>query len=876
MTSSEIRETFLKFFESKQHHIVPSAPLVIKDDPTLMFTNAGMNQFKDIFLGIKPAKYDRAADTQKCLRVSGKHNDLEEVGYDTYHHTFFEMLGNWSLGDSTKPEEGYFKKEAIAWAWELLTDVYGLDKDRLYISVFEGDEGDKLEKDTEAFDYWKQYIAEDRILMGNKKDNFWEMGDTGPCGPCSEIHIDIRSDEERKAVNGRDLVNQDHPQVVEVWNLVFMQYNRRADGSLHLLPQQHVDTGMGFERLCMALQGKKSNYDTDVFQPLIQFIAKETNTVYGEDEDTSIAMRVMADHIRAIAFTIADGQLPSNNGAGYVIRRILRRAVRYGFTFLNLKEPFLYKLIDVLNEQFKEVFSNLYEQREFVKKVVREEENSFLRTLSAGINRFERYAASHQEVDGKVAFELYDTFGFPIDLTQLLAREKGLKVDMVGYHEELQIQKDRSRAATSIVAGDWVVLDSNPNNGFVGYDDLLVHTKVTQYREIQLKGKKQIQLVLLSSPFYPEGGGQVGDTGILDFEGEKIKVLDTKRENDLIYQIVSELPKDISKAVTATVDSERRFYTSSNHSATHLMQAALKEVLGNHVEQKGSLVNDKYLRFDFSHFSKMTDEEIKQVETIVNQKIRENILLDEQRSISLSEAKELGATALFGEKYGETVRMITFDPNYSRELCGGTHIPATGMIGFFKIVNESAVQAGVRRIEAITGVEALNYIFELADNFKELKEVLNNPKSIVSTVLGLVEENTRLKKEVEKGLFEKLKTIKSLLVDQVETIEGVNFIAQKVDVPTADALKNLSFSLKDSIDNLFLVLGATVNGKPTLSVMVSESLIADKQLNAVNIIRELAKDIQGGGGGQPFYATAGGKNVEGLAQALEKARQFIK
>lgn len=875
MTSSEIRKTFLDFFENKQHHIVPSAPLVIKDDPTLMFTNAGMNQFKDIFLGIKPAKYDRVADTQKCLRVSGKHNDLEEVGYDTYHHTFFEMLGNWSLGDSTKPEQGYFKKEAIAWAWELLTEVYGLAKDRLYVSVFEGDEGDKLEKDTEAYDYWKQYIAEDRILMGNKKDNFWEMGDTGPCGPCSEIHIDIRSDEDRKAVDGRELVNNDHPQVVEVWNLVFMQYNRRADGSLHLLPQQHVDTGMGFERLCMALQGKKSNYDTDVFQPLIQFIAKETETEYSKDEDSSIAMRVMADHIRAIAFTIADGQLPSNNGAGYVIRRILRRAVRYGFTFLNLKEPFLYRLIDILNDQFKEVFPNLYEQRDFVKKVVREEENSFLRTLSAGISRFERYAASHHEVEGKIAFELYDTFGFPIDLTQLLAREKGLEVDMKGYHEELQIQKERSRAATAIVAGDWIVLDSTTNNGFVGYDDLLVHTHVSQYREIQLKGKKQIQLVLLSTPFYPEGGGQVGDVGVLDFGGQKIKVVDTKRENDLIYHVVSELPAEISSPVTATVDAEKRFYTASNHTATHLMQAALKEVLGTHVQQKGSLVNDRYLRFDFSHFSKMTDEEIRKVEMIVNQKIRANIALDEQRAIPLDEAKALGATALFGEKYGETVRMITFDPNYSRELCGGTHVPATGMIGFFKIVSESAVQAGVRRIEAITGVEALNYIFELANSFKELKEILNNPKSIVSTVVGLIEENSKLKKEVEKGLVEKVRGIKDLLISQVQTIGGVSFIAQEVDLPTADALKNLSFSLKDQIDNLFLVLGATINGKPTISVMVSENLIEEKQLSAVTIVRELAKEIEGGGGGQPFYATAGGKRPEGLANVFIKAKQFI-
>lgn len=875
MTSSEIRETFLKFFENKQHHIVPSAPLVIKDDPTLMFTNAGMNQFKDIFLGVKPAKYNRVADTQKCLRVSGKHNDLEEVGYDTYHHTFFEMLGNWSLGDSSKVGEGYFKKEAIAWAWELLTEVYGLDKDRLYVSVFEGDKGDKLEKDVEAFDFWKQYIAEDRILMGNKKDNFWEMGDTGPCGPCSEIHIDIRSDEERKVVDGRSLVNQDHPEVVEVWNLVFMQYNRRADGSLHLLPHKHVDTGMGFERLCMALQGKQSNYDTDVFQPLIQFIAEETHVAYGKEEQTSIAMRVMADHIRAITFTISDGQLPSNNGAGYVIRRILRRAVRYGFTFLNLKEPFLYRLVDVLAVQFENVFPDFYEQREFVKKVIREEENSFLHTLSAGINRFEKYAATHTEVEGKVAFELYDTFGFPIDLTQLLAREKGLEVDMKGYNEELEVQKERSRAATSIVAGDWIELEPSIENAFVGYDDLLVHTKVSKYREVQIKGKKQIQIVLLSTPFYPEGGGQVGDTGVLDFGGEKVKVLDTRKENDLILHIVSELPKSILDPVTAIVDTEKRFYTSSNHTATHLLQAALKEVLGDHVQQKGSLVNNKYLRFDFSHFSKMTDEEIKQVETIVNQKIRDNISLDEQRSIALNEAKALGASALFGEKYGETVRMITFDPNYSRELCGGTHVPATGMIGFFKVVSESAVQAGVRRIEAITGVEALNYIFELADNFKELREVLNNPKSVVSTVVGLLEENSKLKKEVEKGVVEKIKALKDSLIDKVQSIEGVNFLAQEVDLPSAEALKNLSFSLKDQIDNLFLVLGASVNGKPTLSVMVSENLIDQKKLNASTIVRELAKEIQGGGGGQPFYATAGGKNIEGLAKAIERARQLL-
>ena len=875
MTSTEIRNTFLEFFKNKQHHIVPSAPLVIKDDPTLMFTNAGMNQFKDVFLGIKPAKYDRIADTQKCLRVSGKHNDLEEVGYDTYHHTFFEMLGNWSLGDISEEGKGYFKKESIAWAWELLTDVYGLDKDRLYVTVFEGDEGDKLEKDQESFDYWKQYIDEDRILMGNKADNFWEMGDSGPCGPCSEIHIDIRSDEERKQVDGKSLVNMDHPEVVEVWNLVFMEYNRRADGSLDLLPQKHVDTGMGFERLCMALQGKKSNYDTDVFQPLIQFIAKESNIEYGKDEDSSIAMRVMADHIRAIAFTISDGQLPSNHGAGYVIRRILRRALRYGFTFLAIKEPFLYRLIDVLNEQFKDVFPSLSEQLDFIKKVVKEEESSFLRTLSAGINRFEKYASTHKKVEGKVAFEMYDTFGFPIDLTQLLAREKGMEVDMVGFHEELNAQKDRSRAATAIVAGDWNVVDLSKNEGFVGYDDLLIYTKVAQYREISLKGKKQIQIVLLATPFYPEGGGQVGDTGVLDFDGTIIQVLDTKRENDLIYHVIDKLPANISVAVTAKVNAEKRFYTSSNHTATHLMHAALKEVLGDHVEQKGSLVTPEYLRFDFSHFSKLTDEEVKKVEILVNKKIRENIALDEQRSLSLEEAKALGATALFGEKYGETVRMITFKSDYSRELCGGTHVPATGMIGFFKIVSESAVQAGVRRIEAITGVEALNFIFELADNFKDLKEVLNNPKSVVTSVVALVQENTRLKKEVEKSLLEKVKQIKDRLINEVEKKDEINLIAQQVELPSAESLKQLSFMIKDQVDNLVLVLGSNINGKPSLSVMVSENLIESKGLNAVHIIRELAKEIQGGGGGQPFYATAGGKNVDGLSRVFVKAQSLV-
>lgn len=875
MTSSEIRKAFLDFFESKKHEIVPSAPIVIKDDPTLMFTNAGMNQFKDIFLGIKPAKYPRVADTQKCLRVSGKHNDLEEVGYDTYHHTFFEMLGNWSLGDSAIAGEGYFKKEAIDWAWELLVDVYKLDPERLYVTVFEGDKGDNLEQDSEALELWKKYLASDRILFGNKKDNFWEMGDTGPCGPCSEIHIDLRTAEEREKIDGKSLVNQDHPQVVEVWNLVFMQFNRKANGSLELLPQKHVDTGMGFERLCMALQKKQSNYDTDVFQPLIQYIAKKTGRHYGKKEEEDIAMRVMSDHIRAIAFTIADGQLPSNSGAGYVIRRILRRAVRYGFTFLDLKEPFLYQLVDVLDEQFKTVFSSLSAQKEFIKKVVQEEENAFLRTLSAGISRFEKYAETHGIIEGKAAFELYDTFGFPIDLTQLLAREKGLEVDMEAYLKELEAQKLRSRAATAVIAGDWQVLLPNTPSVFVGYDDLLTHTKVVQYREIQSKGKNQIQLVLQNTPFYPEGGGQVGDTGTLEFPNQVIQVLDTKKENDLIYNVVSELPTEISSELTAFVDGEKRFYTASNHTATHLMQAALKEVLGEHVEQKGSLVTNKSLRFDFSHFSKLSEEEIRKVELLVNKKIRQNIPLNEKRSIPIAEAKAMGATALFGEKYGENVRVITFDPEYSIELCGGTHVPATGMIGFFKIISETAVQAGVRRIEAITGIEALNYIFEMAESFKSLKEVLNSPKNIFTTVVGLIEENAQLKKEAEEYLTEKIARMKKELVKNSKEINGVNCIVTEVDLPSVDAVKKLAYSLKSTLDNLYLVLGAKINGKPSITVMISENLVEERKLNAGQIVRELAKNIQGGGGGQPFYATAGGKDLNGLPLVYEKALSFV-
>lgn len=867
MDSIKIRETFLEFFREKGHQIVPSAPIVVQNDPTLMFTNAGMNQFKDVFMGNSPAPAPRVADTQKCLRVSGKHNDLDEVGHDTYHHTMFEMLGNWSFGD-------YFKEEAIQWAWELLTERFGLPKDRLYVTVFEGDQQDGTDKDREAQEIWAKYIDRDRILSGNKKDNFWEMGEVGPCGPCSEIHVDLRTDEVRAEIPGSQLINKDHPLVVEIWNLVFIQYHRMADKSLKVLPKQHIDTGMGFERLCMALQGKTSNYDTDVFQPLIKAIETRTGVAYGHDESSSTAIRVIADHIRAIAFTIADGQLPSNTGAGYVIRRILRRAVRYGYTFLNVKEPMLYALVDVLVEQFRTVFPELSTQSDFVKRVIKEEEATFLRTLSSGIQRFEKVAQEQREISGKVAFELYDTFGFPIDLTQLLAREKGLQVDMAGYQSALESQKERSRKATSVTAGDWKILKDGSQT-FTGYDDLLNDTTVLQYRTVEQKGKKQFQVVLETTPFYPEGGGQVGDTGTLRFEGQEIKVLDTRRENNLIIQVVSDLPEMLSGPVRASVDVQRRFYTAANHTATHLMHAALRKILGAHVEQKGSLVHPGYLRFDFSHFSKLSEEEIRSVELLVNEKIRENIALQEDRSVPIERAREMGAMALFGEKYGDQVRVITFDSDYSIELCGGTHLPATGMIGFFKIVSESAVQAGVRRIEAITGVEALNYVFELSDNFKELKGVLKNPKDVLGTVQSIIQENGRLKKEVEKLTHEKSAMLKSDLMQRIESVDGVQYIAAIVDLQSADAIKQLAFSLKQTVEHLYLVLGANLNGKPFLTVMLSDDLVAGRGMNAGNIVRELARDIQGGGGGQAFYATAGGKNIEGLTSAIQKAKNYI-
>ena len=871
MTSREIREAFLAFFNDKNHHLVPSAPVVVKNDPTLMFTNAGMNQFKDIFLGDAPAKYSRVADTQRCLRVSGKHNDLEEVGIDTYHHTLFEMLGNWSFGD-------YFKKEAIAWSWELLTEVYKLDKDRLYVTIFEGDEADGLARDEEAYAFWKEVVPEDRILLGNKKDNFWEMGDTGPCGPCSEIHVDCRPDGERDVIDGKTLVNADHPQVIEIWNLVFMQFNRQKDGSLRPLPAKHVDTGMGFERLVRVIQGKSSNYDTDVFQPIISYIAQKANVAYGSDEKTDVAMRVLADHIRAISFAIADGQLPSNNKAGYVIRRILRRAVRYAYTFLQFKEPFLYELVPVLAKQFEGVFDELISQQEFVQKVVLEEEQSFLRTLVSGVQRFEAYVGQQSTIQGDFAFELYDTFGFPIDLTELLARERGLKVDMKGFQQALAEQKDRSRAATAIDTHDWVEINAGEAVDFVGYDRSECETEILKYRKVAAKGKEYYQLVLATTPFYAEGGGQVGDTGTLTSldTGEKIIITDTKKENGLAVHYAQSLPADLEGRFLAAIDTGKRHDTEANHSATHLLHAALKQVLGSHVNQKGSLVNADYLRFDFSHFAKVSGEELQQIERIVNRQVRANIPLKEERGVPFQQAIDAGVTALFGEKYGDRVRVITFDDHFSKELCGGTHVQATGEIGFFKIVAESAVAAGVRRIEAITGRAAERFIDEQTEMVQRFRELLNNPKDAVVALNRLLEENNALRKEVDRAVTDKALHLKEQLVSKVEQINGVSFIAEQIDLPTADAVKTLAYALKGEIDPLFLVLGTEINGKPSLTVVISDALTQEKSWHAGTIVRELAKEIQGGGGGQPFYATAGGKDVAGLPRALAKAKELVR
>ena len=876
MESYKARQTFLDFFKSKGHEIVPSAPMVVKNDPTLMFNNSGMAPFKDLFLGNAPIKFPRVADTQKCLRVSGKHNDLEEVGVDTYHHTMFEMLGNWSFGD-------YFKKEAITWAWELLTDVYKIDKSRLYVTVFEGSGDDGLSFDQEAYDIWKQYVPEERILRGNKKDNFWEMGDTGPCGPCSEIHYDGRSLEEIAKIPGAKCVNNDDPQVIEIWNNVFMEFERKADGSLVKLPKQHVDTGMGFERLVRVLQNKQSNYDSDVFSPLLHAIEELSGLKYlSENENTNIdkaqvtiniAMRVIADHIRAISFSIADGQLPSNVGAGYVIRRILRRAIRYGYQSLDLKEPFMYRLVDVLAKQMGQAFPELIAQKALIEKVIKEEETSFYRTLEKGIERLLKV----NKLSGEIVFELYDTYGFPLDLTQLIARERGIEVDVEGFNKCMQEQKDRSRAATAIDTGDWISVAGKAEDGgrtFVGYKTLEAEAKILQYRKVKAKGKEQYQLVLDQTPFYAESGGQVGDTGILESINEKIFITDTKKENGIFIHFTDRLPENYTHTFTAKVDAEKRHLTENNHSATHLLHAALRKVLGTHVEQKGSLVNDEYLRFDFSHFAKVTDEEIATIEAIVNRKIRENIASD-IREMSLEDARKTGAMALFGEKYGEVVRVVTFDKNYSIELCGGTHVPATGQIGLFKIVAESAVAAGIRRIEAITSVKAEDFVNQQANVIHEVKSLLKNPKDVVKSVQGLLDQNTELQKQVEALLKEKAKSIKTDLLTKQQTINGINFIAERIELDSADAIKDLSFELRNQISDLFMVLGATVKGKPSLSVIISDNLVKDKKLNAGTIVRDIAKEIQGSGGGQPFYATAGGNDLQGIVKALEKAKGYL-
>jgi alanyl-tRNA synthetase len=880
MKSQDVRQKFLDFFESKKHSIVPSAPMVVKDDPTLMFVNSGMAPFKEYFLGNAQPKNNRIADTQKCLRVSGKHNDLEEVGYDTYHHTLFEMLGNWSFGDldgrSSNGVGGYFKKEAIAWAWELLTEVYGIDKDILYVTVFEGDKEDGLPMDQEAYDFWKEIIPEDRILMGNKKDNFWEMGDQGPCGPCSEIHVDIRYDEEKAKISGKDLVNMDHPHVVEIWNLVFMQYNRKADSSLENLPAKHIDTGMGFERLCMVLQGVKSNYDTDVFTPIIREIETITNTEYGKDEKADVAIRVIADHVRAVAFSIADGQLPSNNGAGYVIRRILRRAIRYGFTFLDKKEPFIYRLVVVLSKKMGKAFPEIKNQKQLIENVIKEEEASFLRTLDQGLVLLDKIIESTKgdTVSGEKAFELYDTYGFPIDLTALILSEKELSLDEEGFKVELEKQKNRSRAAREISTDDWTILHEDAEQEFVGYDVLETNVKITRYRKVtSKKDGEQFQLVFNLTPFYPEGGGQVGDKGYLkDVHGDIVYVLDTKKENNVIIHIVKNLPDHLNETFRAVVDAKQRYRTACNHSATHLLHQALREVLGDHVEQKGSAVHSKYLRFDFSHFAKLTTEQLRDVENFVNARIDGKLPLEEGRNVPMEQAMEEGAMALFGEKYGDTVRTVRF--GQSMELCGGTHVQNTGDIWHFKIRSESAIAAGIRRIEAITNDAVKDFYFDTNRAYYEIRDLLNNAKDPVKAVSDLKDENSTLKKQIEGLLKDKAKNLKGNLKSELQEINGVNFLAKEVDLD-AGGIKDLCFELGNEIDNLFAIFGANNNGKALLSCYISKSLVEEKALNAGQIVRELGKHIQGGGGGQPFFATAGGKNPDGVKKALYAAKDYL-
>jgi len=872
MTSKELRQKFLDFFAGKSHQVVPSAPMVIKDDPTLMFTNAGMNQFKDIFLGNAPAKYPRVVNSQKCLRVSGKHNDLEEVGHDTYHHTMFEMLGNWSFGD-------YFKREAIDWAWEFLVEVLKVDRERLYATIFEGSPEEGIERDIEALECWKKHLPESRILLGSKKDNFWEMGDVGPCGPCTEIHIDLRDDDERKAIPGEQMVNKDHPQVIEIWNLVFIQFNRKANGVLEPLPAKHVDTGMGFERLAMVTQGKKSNYDTDVFAPIIERIAQMCGIPYGTNSKADVAMRVIADHLRAISFSIADGQLPSNVKAGYVIRRILRRAVRYGYTFLNFREPFIFNLVDTLVEQMGEQYPELKAQQTLITNVIGKEEATFLRTLETGIKLLEQLMGkalkdNRTTISGKDAFVLYDTYGFPLDLTELILREHNLNVNRSEFDAEMANQKERSRADAAVEADDWIGVSNVDRVEFVGYDTLKTDTKIIRMRTVKAKGKEQYQIVLNQTPFYAESGGQVGDSGMLRSDSETIKVLNTIKENNLIIHIADKLPQNPHAPFIASVDAEKRIRTANNHTATHLLHHALRAVLGNHVEQKGSLVHPDYLRFDFSHFQKMTDEEIRKVEQHVNKLIRQNIGLEEHRNMPIAKAKEMGAMALFGEKYGESVRVIKFGP--SVELCGGTHTKATGSIGYFKIVSESAIAAGIRRIEAITGEKAEELVYSQIDTINQVKSALGNPSNVIQAVSKLVDENNLLSHQFNALQAEKLKALKAELKAKVTEYNGVNMICERVNIASADAIKDLAFQLKNEVPNLFLVLGSESNGKAMLTVMISELLVEKHGLNAAAIVKEAAKEIQGSGGGQPFFATAGGKRPEGLEKAIGKAKEAIK
>lgn len=873
-TASEIRNTFLEYFRSQGHEIVPSAPVVVKDDPTLMFTNAGMNQFKDVFLGVRPRTHARIADTQKCLRVSGKHNDLEEVGHDTYHHTLFEMLGNWSFGD-------YYKEEAISWAWELLTKRYQIPVDRIYVTVFGGDSSDNLPADTDAEAIWSRFLPADRILRFTKNDNFWEMGDTGPCGPCSEIHVDVRPDSERISQPGRELVNTGNPRVIEIWNLVFMEFNRQADASLIPLPTRSVDTGMGFERLCMVLQGVESTYDTDLFKPIKDFLEDHCGSQYGRSEQESIAMRVIMDHIRAITFTIADGQLPSNTGAGYVIRRILRRASRYGFRYLNQRSPFLFRLVPVMADIYAHIFPNVKSQQALISRIIEEEERQFLSKLDRGSRMFEEYISHRSKagekcVEGAFAFELYDTYGFPFDLTGIMARENGWNVDEEGFNRQLQAQKERSRAASEVKTGDWVECISNAApTTFLGYDHSEAPARVVRYRKVKAAKGELVQIVLDQTPFYAESGGQIGDSGWLVSANERIQVLDTRKENDLIIHICPNAPENPDAEYIASIDVSRRAKIRANHSATHLLHAALRTVLGAHVEQKGSLVSDEVLRFDFSHFTKVSEQELQSIEAIVNEKIAEFISLDERRSVPIEEAKMLGAMALFGEKYGDHVRVITFDPSFSRELCGGTHVSNTGEIRLFRIVSEGSVAAGIRRIEALTGEAAIHYLRSQEEILEKIKQLLKGTQQPLKAIEELLIERDQLNKELQEIRASQLMDIRDALRSKVQEINDLNVIIEQVDVAQPEDLRTLSFELKKAMENAVIILGANIKGKPQLSVMLADEVVADRNLNASTLVRELAREIQGGGGGQPFFATAGGKDPEGIVRALNKAITLI-